>query len=314
MSHLQVPVQPRPPYPVWAQVVPDTPPIPSPSPGIRYLPGRTYISYASLTRHIAYSVDVSRLTALYPLLWFAGRPGYIRPLHRQHQMQREIVITEQADLHLTWMDDRIHVKPLPAWLLNHNFYNEHVAKSAYAGDAHGFLSSWVKLVRWESDMRIAQELGLVPSEVTWEAWTLFAAALDDADGVSKRYVYGELRLFRLNMIYRFWRGHLIGGYHLYHTNLSSFFRRNFTWPLVAFAYATAVLNAMQVVLASNYASGVCRRAAYGFGLWIVIMILFSMVAVFSFFLVLLVYNLTKALWRRDQTRRRERDATWRKEV
>jgi hypothetical protein len=69
-------------------------------------------------------LDVSRLNEIHDWLYWAGRYDNIRPLHRQKLLEREIVITEKTDLHLIWYDNRIFVKPLPAFLLNFGFFEK----------------------------------------------------------------------------------------------------------------------------------------------------------------------------------------------
>jgi len=155
----------------------------------------------------------------------------------------------------------------------------------------------MKLVQHESDHRIAVELGLLPEGILWAQWSAFAVQVRPV-AVSKRYEYGELRLFRLNLIFRFWFGHWICGYHLLHTNFNSFFGRNFAWSLVIFAYLTTVLNAMQVVLASGRQGRQIEVAFFGAGSIVVMAILGTFCAVAAFFIVLLLYNLVRALKRR----------------
>ena len=41
-----------------------------------------------------------------------------RPLHRQLLTNRRVIVTEQADLHLTWDHASIYIKPLPAYIFN----------------------------------------------------------------------------------------------------------------------------------------------------------------------------------------------------
>ena len=290
----------RPPYPPEASLIPSSDAQPTTPRGrLVKLPGHYYIPPADLPPYLATNLDVSRLNNIFSHLWFAGRPGYIRPLHRQRLVQRSIIITEQTDLHLVWHNQQIYIKPLPAFLLCHAFYSRHICNLPLYGDACGLLQSYMKLVRHESDFRIAFELGLLPEGISWPSWSAFAAQIQPV-AVSKRYEYGELRLFRLNLIYRFCLGHWIRGYHLLHTNFNSFFGRNFTWPLVTFAYVTTVLNAMQVVLASGRQNVAVERAFFDASIAVVMTILGTFCLVAGFFVVLLLYNLVKAL----RTRRR----------
>ena len=265
------------------------------------LPGNYHIPQVDLSSYLASELDVSRLSNIFPYLWFAGRPGYVRSLHRQRLFRRSIIVTEQADLHLIWHDKEVYVKPLPAFLLCYSFFSRYICNTPFYADACGMLVSYTKLVRHKSDYRVAIELGLLPEDVSWSQWTTFVVQVQPAT-VSKRYEYGELRLFRLNLIFRFCFGYWICGYHLLHTNFNSFFGSNFAWPLIIFAYLTTVLNAMQVVLASGRQNESVDGLFYGASLAVVIVILGTLCAVAGFFVTLLLYNLVKALRSRERVR------------
>lgn len=47
-------------------------------------------------------------------------------VHRQRLMNRTIVVTERADEHLVWHEHRFFVKPMPAFLLCHSFWEKHL--------------------------------------------------------------------------------------------------------------------------------------------------------------------------------------------
>lgn len=305
----------EPPYPSNASLTPDISiPPPDPINGTPFIeiPGNDCIPALELTSHLVASLDVSRLTRIYEYLWFAGRPFYIRPLHRQLLMRREIVVTEQADLHLVWWDNKIYIKPLPRFLLNHAFFTTNICANWAApgagsllGDANGMLWSYTRLIQHESDFNIAIKTGLLPNGITWKQWSMFAALLRASIAqlsvpLSPRYRYGELRMFRLNILYRFRLGHLIRAYHLHHTNFNSFFGQNFTWPLVTFAYVTTMLNAMQVGLGTGWQDVHFVAAAFGFAVAMISTILITFFAVACLFLGLLIYNLVKALQRRRE--------------
>ncbi len=301
----------KPPYPLHVSLIlnPDSQPTTPSSPYVE-LPGHYYVPRSELLAYLAINLNVSRLNAIHTFLWFAGRPGYIRPLHRQRLVHRSIIPTEQADLHLVWFDNQIYLKPLPPFLLCHDFYARHICPSSHLdADACGLLLSYTQLVQHESDHRIAVELGLLPMGICWAQWSQFAihvrssSAVAEAAMLSKRWEYGELRICRLNLIYRFYFRHWICGYHLVHTNFNSFFGRNFQWPLVTFAYLTTVLNAMQVILATGRQDGRVDGAFFGAGLVVVIAILGTLITVAGIFIAMLLYNLVKALRRRGRKER-----------
>jgi len=136
----------------------------------------------------------------------------INPLHHQIVKGREIVVTEQARLHLVWIHDRMFIKPLPRYLLSHAFWERFLCdKPTLLGHRHdsirraalGYLRTYRYLIQHESDFVIAKQdhLRLVPQDADWNAFCQFMSGLHrvtDVD-VSGRYHYGELRLSRLNL-------------------------------------------------------------------------------------------------------------------
>lgn len=251
----------------------------------------------NIRQYLRLELDVTRLNVIHKHLWLAGLPTGARALHRQKLLDRSIVVTEQADLHLVWYQDRIFVKPLPTFLLRPSTWTEHLCRSP---DLHaaacGFLLSYAWLVCHPSDFRLARELGLLPADVNWERWTAFVADVLDhihpggasagaaaaAEGVSARYEYGELRLSRLNWIHRFsapWTNGraFLRGYHQGPRWYSLFVRRNFGWLVVVFAYMAIVLSAMQVGLATERLGGSAgfQRASYGFAVFAIVVPVFG---------------------------------------
>ena len=57
------------------------------------------------------------------------------------------------------------------------------------------------------------------------------------------------------MVYRIYRGQWQRGYFLVHTKYRSFFRANFEWLILAFAYLSIILSALQVLLAADQSQG-----------------------------------------------------------
>ncbi|TVY85511.1 hypothetical protein LSUE1_G004892 [Lachnellula suecica] len=124
------------------------------------------------------------LEALAPRLWWMSKQSstHIWPLHYQAIKLRNIVVSENPELHLVWYYDRIFIKPLPKYLLSLDFWDIYL-KSQYPllGPEHeiikrsalGLLRSYRYLVQYESDFYIAQEKHLIPSTATWESFSLF---------------------------------------------------------------------------------------------------------------------------------------------
>ncbi|KAF2140837.1 uncharacterized protein K452DRAFT_288247 [Aplosporella prunicola CBS 121167] len=245
-------------------------------------------------------MNMERLNAVHQHLWFAGLPVCARPLHRQRIMERQVVITEQADLHLLWLESRIFIKPLPAYLLNYDFWKTNICDDVELHTrACGFLLSYAWLVSHPSDLEMAMELGLLPWKISWVNWTAFVREFFPKAGpeaVNKRYHYGELRLNRLNMIYRLTHltdlKFLLDGYMTGYNRYSVFLYRNFSWIFGFFAYITIVLTAMQVGLGTKQLqSGSFERVSYGFTVFVMLLSLLFLVAIPSILLFLFLSNL-----------------------
>ncbi|KAM0803688.1 hypothetical protein BDR22DRAFT_839613 [Usnea florida] len=275
-------------------------------------------SDADLQFYLKSDLDVDGLNKIHKHLWFAGLPRCARPLHYQLMIGRKIVITERADLHLLWGDGGLFLKPLPDYLLSYNIWERTLLKDNYLFEnAKGFLLSYLWLIRHKSDFVIAQRENLVNIDLTWEQWTKFSTTIfttiasDSLDGINPRYLYGELRLGRVNLIYRFCREtrsfekFIRGYFYGYHT-YSSFIEKNFAWVLTVIVYITIVLTAMQVGLGTTELqnSKLFNRASYGFTVFSIMAPLGILLVLLLVLLILIVFNLIYALSKRR--------ATWRK--
>lgn len=255
-----------------------------------------------LRTYLRDDLDVGGLNKIHKHLWFAGLPQCARPLHHQLMIDRKITITERADLHLLWQNDHLYLKPLPDYLFSYGIWEGTLQKHRDLSDnARGFLLSYLWLIRGKSDFLTAQSENLVSKSLTWEQWTTFSTAIcpsilsNGFEGISPRYLYGELRLGRVNLIYRlcrktrssktFVRGYFYG-YHTY----SSFVEQNFAWGLTVIIYITIVLTAMQVGLATTElrTSALFNRASYGFTVFS-IMAPLGILVVALFVLVILIF-------------------------
>lgn len=176
----------------------------------------------------------------------------VNALHRQRVKGRQIIITEEPRLHLLWFHDRIFIKPLPRYMLYHAFWtateesliqlDEDVRRAAL-----GFLRTYRYLVRYSSDFAIGQHEGLIPKDITWEAFSLLISDVDIPDAeTSKRYGYGEIRLSRLNLYAPILLGRL--HYEQLQGQYSDVFARLYGPLLFVFAILSIILNAMQVEL------------------------------------------------------------------
>lgn len=266
-------------------------------------------------------LNVDRLNAIHDWLFVVGRPMPPRPLHHQRVMQREIIVTERPDLHLVWAAGRIFIKPLPRYLFDTSFWRQNLLCKPHCvcnhghGDAYdpriceqqalfqcanGLLYSYASLICHESDYHIARYHHLIPECLTWPTWVaLVSQLLDPASPhrcrINRRYVYGELRLSRLNDVYRFRKGHFIRGY-LYnykYDKYMSFLRLNLGRIFALGAYMVIILNAMQVGLSTQRLAGneTFQRACYGFVALALLGPLILLVAAIVTFFVIMLWNL-----------------------
>lgn len=278
-------------------------------------------------------LDLHRLHSVFKRMWIVGRPTPPRSLHHQLLLSRDIFLTEQMDMHLVWTTGRIFLKPIPRFLLEPDFWTSYLASpepcSCFGKDvdpksvttntqgatasttgaksvkkcngglrtcALGFLFSYTALITHESDFEIAREKRLLPEQVTWSAWTTLVKQLDTQniyDKIDERFKYGELRLSRLNKIYRFTRcPWLLGPYMSHWHQYGSYFQDNFTWLASTTVYIAIVLTAMQVGLAADKLKDnrSFQSASYGFTVFSILGPLVAAMLIIVAFLVLFVFN------------------------
>ena len=216
-----------------------------------------------LTSFLEIELTTPRLDRIHSHLHYAGAPRFARPLHRQKLIGRQIVLTEDPDEHLVWYQTKLFVKPLNGWLLDWKFWTGHICPEPHLFEAAcGLLVSYTWLLCRESDFSLAQDLRIVPQGLTWAEWTKFEESfldhinLDSLHQVNRRYQYGELRLTRLNRIYRwtpsgFSARTFVCGYLPLATWYQELFKNSFGWLLASFAYFAVVLSALQVGLATD---------------------------------------------------------------
>ncbi|CAJ2504429.1 Uu.00g118230.m01.CDS01 [Anthostomella pinea] len=95
-------------------------------------------------------------------LWWMSKQdsANISLLHRQLVKQRAVIVTEDPKLHLVWIHNQIFIKPLPRYIVSYAFWRDYMGDDGKdAHDIHraalGYLRTWLYLVRYESDFRIA---------------------------------------------------------------------------------------------------------------------------------------------------------------
>ena len=237
-------------------------------------------------------LEVQKLNSIHKHLWWAGRPGNVRPLHRQRMLSRRILITEDPSLHLVWYHSTIFLKPLPSFLVAwESMVDERWPPAEVQSLATGFLSTYIRLICHPSDFKIAHELGLIPDSISWESWSILSQAFcrKCPIAINKRYLYGELRLSRLNQIYRFCR--LERHYFSPYTEYSHFFTSSFAWFFVMFACLSVVLGALQVVLTTSAVTRGFTNVAYGFSMFAIALTFCAVMFVIGLFTSLFLYFL-----------------------
>ncbi|KPM37466.1 hypothetical protein AK830_g9110 [Neonectria ditissima] len=287
--------------------------------------------YGDLDSDLDRELDLARLTKVHRYLWLVGRPNPPRPLHRQLAIGREIIIDERLDMHLVWHTGRIFVKPLPRFLLCPAFWSRYLTGSSHPGTrcscndpsaeadasepekpickrlairkrALGLLVSYIALIRYESDFYIAQERHLLPKELTWPAWGVMTRQVIHIKNIyshiDQRFVYGELRLSRLNKIYRLLPPLFFTGYIRAWQRYDEFWNQTFAVLASVIVYIAIVLGAMQVGLATiDLADNrAFHSAAYVFTIFSILgpLIFSGMALVFFCFLFVNNWNSTKA--------------------
>lgn len=249
-------------------------------------------------------LSVRRLNEMHGHLWLCGRPNPPRPLHRQLLLGRDIQITEDADLHLVWMPKRIFIKPLPRWLIETGFGTARQLLPTYTSPrlgelgycARGFLFTYTALISYESDFNIAHDKGLLPGKMTWDEWRMLSAQIVQEHSyrdINQRYWYGELRLSRLNKVYRVYKGNLLRGYSSIgsYVTYDDLLIDNFAGLAAALAYVVVVLTAMQVGLSTEQLSGgLFQDVSYGFTVFSIIAPLAACAAIFVMLVAVVINN------------------------
>jgi hypothetical protein len=273
------------------------------------------------TIFLAFELKTPRLNAIHKHLWLAGLPNAARPLHRQRLLGRRISITEDPDEHLVWFEDNIYLKPLSDHLLDHDHWTAHLCSDEdLYRSACGMLMSYAWLIRYKSDLSLAKESGLVSEHLTWANWVkILETFFDNINAsklhqVNKRYRYGELRLSRLNAIYRYLPPELsfrniVRGYRTGSTSHRALFERNFKWLLVMFAVLSVFLSALQVSLAIPKLQDKhsFQNVAFGVAVISLITILAGVILVFTIWAMLFWYHLVST-WRLNTKTTRQRDS------
>jgi hypothetical protein len=150
------------------------------------LPGHPWIRlgdpHDEIAQFLKDELITDSLDRLAPHLWLVAtqNSAHISSLTHQLVRGREIVVTEDPGLHLTWIYERVFIKPLPEYLLSHAFWDYFLVSStspipspdrkALFRAACGFLRSYAFLIQHKSDYLLAiqdDKLGLVPKSISF---------------------------------------------------------------------------------------------------------------------------------------------------
>ncbi|KAE8154566.1 hypothetical protein BDV25DRAFT_135736 [Aspergillus avenaceus] len=198
-----------------------------------------------------------RLDDLHPVLWMVGtrKSDHVYSLHKQIVRGHEIVYAEDPGLHLVWYYDKIYIKPIPPYLLNHAFWNTHLYGNSeptvkLRQAALGFMRTYVWLIQSEYDFHLAQTKMLVPGNTTFLRFMHFIDSfrhIQDTE-VNPRYrQYGQLRLSRLNLWSKLYQGRMF--YYKVDAQYAAYFARFVPLFLFIFGSVSVALSGMSVVLA-----------------------------------------------------------------
>ncbi|KAL7896965.1 hypothetical protein HDV63DRAFT_82711 [Trichoderma sp. SZMC 28014] len=264
------------------------------------LPGHPWIRlqhpFDGIAQFLKDELVTDDLDKLAPHLWLVATQNstHISSLTHQLVRGRQIVVTEDPGLHLTWIYEKVFIKPLPEYLLSHAFWNYFLVnpnspipspeRRAIFRAACGFLRSYAFLIQHKSDYLLAvhdDSLGLVPKSISFPKLVEFLRcfkSIPDTE-VSHRYLYGDLRLTRLNFWVKIFQGRRT--YFKQYGQYGAYFAQFYGPLLFVFGIITLALSSMQVVLAAESVTG------FGDG-WMSFVWMSQGFSVFTLFLTLLL--------------------------
>ena len=238
--------------------------------------------------------SMTDLNDIHHHLWFVGSPGNLNTLHHQQVLLRNIVPSELPRLHLVWFDRTIYIKPLPDRLLDFSSYPDKGTDPD--GLVVGFLRSYCRLIQFPVDLAIAKKSNLISEDVTWEQWATYRRKIlieTENSHFNKRYEYGELRLTRLDIIYRLTRRGLT--YFTVHRNYMSYFAQYISLFATVFAFVAIILTAMQVLVAIPDIPEKLKITSYRFSVAVLVGVCVCFGYISLVFLFMFLYNFFLAL-------------------
>ncbi|CAO2656099.1 Nn.00g049020.m01.CDS01 [Neocucurbitaria sp. VM-36] len=293
----------------FVKFLPDAPEIPhlGHTPASALLPGYPDVAVDNSQLFLDFllvDLECKDLDKISDYLWLMSKQSSqnISQLHQQRVKRREIIVTEEPKLHMIWFYDRIHIKPIPRYLLSRHFWESCLLDPKQPlGSTHdtvltsalGFIRSYAHMIKYESDLRIAQErsLALMPDFVKWEQWRIIRVkllAIRD-DDVSGRFRFGEIRLTRLNFYCKF----LLSRTYYYRTyrQYGDYFASFYPPLLFLFGIVSTLLGSMQLAATIEQYDSHWRgligmfRIASAVVIVVTILLLMTLVGIFAYKLI-----------------------------
>ncbi|KAH7385333.1 hypothetical protein DE146DRAFT_198459 [Phaeosphaeria sp. MPI-PUGE-AT-0046c] len=227
-------------------------------------------SRSGILEYCLEDLDTPRLNNFGEKLWWASPTPDVVSLSQHTVLDRRLQITEDPSVHLLWVEGILFLKPLPAYLTSHAFWEFLLDKSSddtNRDELHatclGFLKTYASLIQRRSDFRLAQKHHLLGGleDVTFESFIAFISSFDNIphQDISSRWRYGLIHLDALNF-------HSALHLHRWHLNRfelrwATYFSRFFPVVLFIFAVFSVMLSAMQVIIAAKEVSDTATATA-----------------------------------------------------
>lgn len=254
-------------------------------------------------------LNVERINVIARHLWLVGKRYPPRALNIQLVLERKIIPTTEATLHLVWTSQKIFIEPLPSYLLSHAFYSAHISPQCttfLCPPALGLLHTYVALLPTALDFELAQSEHLIPKSYDWETWKSLASRfLDDYPDdtvyrhVPERYKYGELRLSRLDKIYRWLCADFLHGYSTLtgSTRYVDYFAKNWATFAAITVYFAVTMSAMSLGRNTKplKENEMFDRVCYGFAVFAMLLPILAVGLLVGCFTFMFNANLVKTL-------------------
>ncbi|KAK0279577.1 hypothetical protein LTR35_000334 [Friedmanniomyces endolithicus] len=182
-----------------------------------------------------------------------------------HKQLWEVILTEDPRLHLVWSKHVLYVQRLPDELLDWTYFTTVICDSPDLYKT--FLLSYTSLIKYPSDLDVAKASGLITKKAEWRSWrNIRSSILEELQGrdIHDRFEYGELRLGRVDTIFRL---RLMGlSYFAPRSDYESYFEHHYTTLIALFALVSVALSAMQVINGITGVPAAVTVTAYRFSI------------------------------------------------